>query len=569
MALYQRQQVGIKKSLQEKALSPYIPTKQYEGILPHHHADYLLMKVKPEVFCRFMIDEAPVPQLFYNPKTGVINTVNDALSKLLGYSRDELTGKKVVDILHPQDRRFEQEFLGESFKDKTTSVQSVKRFWAKSGEVVWVMFSNKCAVNERGEVLFALATLHDISEYKRHDAEALATIATLEQQIEQQQQEIQRLSAQSEQMRRYKKRFIDIMSHEFRTPLAIIQTSCEILQRYRDKIDEEQLGKRYRTIYEAISKLTAMLDEVLELDSFVLHKYKNVRCLDSAQNQPEPELIVKSITEFKKEFAGKNEAAEAAPVQEMPWCSPTTSEPVSVSAQAMEENIKILIHDLQNPLASIMLTASSIERNWNKMMFSDIKSSLHLIERYGMRMKEMIARFLDAGAAESVHSTMRLEPVEMVELSQTCLQEYCERAKAKRISMEFKSSHDTSVIRADKNLVVQVLDNLLSNAIKYSHVGSRVTVKLNNVIQGQKEYLCLDIEDTGQGIKREEMDRLFTKFGRLSARPTGGEQSTGLGLWIVKRLVEVMNGTVECTSSWGKGTIFSVIFPVYHKNVQQ
>jgi signal transduction histidine kinase len=75
------------------------------------------------------------------------------------------------------------------------------------------------------------------------------------------------------------------------------------------------------------------------------------------------------------------------------------------------------------------------------------------------------------------------------------------------------------------------------------------------------QYLCLEVADEGPGISEEDKKRLFAKFARLSARPTGGEHSTGLGLSIVKKLVEAMNGRVWCESELGNGATFILVLP--------
>jgi signal transduction histidine kinase len=99
--------------------------------------------------------------------------------------------------------------------------------------------------------------------------------------------------------------------------------------------------------------------------------------------------------------------------------------------------------------------------------------------------------------------------------------------------------------------MVQVMENLLSNAVKYSPPGKPIHVRLRKL----PDSVRFEVQDEGPGLSAEDQKQLFGKFARLSAKPTGGESATGLGLSIVKRMVEGMSGKVWCESEPGKGAI--------------
>ena len=103
----------------------------------------------------------------------------------------------------------------------------------------------------------------------------------------------------------------------------------------------------------------------------------------------------------------------------------------------------------------------------------------------------------------------------------------------------------------------RVLDNLISNAVKFSPPGRDVRVSLTH----EDESLRIAVADEGPGLTDEDKGKLFGKLERLSAKPTGGESSTGLGLYIVKTLVELHGGQVEVESEYGTGTTFTVAVP--------
>jgi signal transduction histidine kinase len=142
------------------------------------------------------------------------------------------------------------------------------------------------------------------------------------------------------------------------------------------------------------------------------------------------------------------------------------------------------------------------------------------------------------------------------------IQDYHDRAALKNITLHFSTDTAQVPVYADTSALAQVIDNLLSNAVKYSPQGKNVFVRLREI----DSKVRIEIQDEGEGIAPKEMEKLFGKFVRLTARPTGGEDSTGLGLSIVKKLVEAMNGKVWCESQSGtelsaSGTTFIVELP--------
>ena len=110
-----------------------------------------------------------------------------------------------------------------------------------------------------------------------------------------------------------------------------------------------------------------------------------------------------------------------------------------------------------------------------------------------------------------------------------------------------------------EQFVRQVFDNLISNAVKYSPQRTTVSIRA----YAESGHACVAVKDEGPGISEEDRVKMFGKFARLTARPTGGESSNGLGLSIVKRLAEAMSGTVECRSVLGEGSTFIVRLPIW------
>jgi signal transduction histidine kinase len=130
-------------------------------------------------------------------------------------------------------------------------------------------------------------------------------------------------------------------------------------------------------------------------------------------------------------------------------------------------------------------------------------------------------------------------------------------ARRKHMNLVFKMDPPDATVTINTEGFVRVAINLVSNALKYSAQGSTITISFA-LIKGE---LLFSVTDQGPGISKADQKKLFRKFARLSARPTGGETSSGLGLAIVKRLTDLMNGRVWCESDIGQGATFHVALP--------
>lgn len=219
--------------------------------------------------------------------------------------------------------------------------------------------------------------------------------------------------------------------------------------------------------------------------------------------------------------------------------------------QEKNEFLGIAAHDLKNPLTVVMSYSDLIllEHSANPRLArcaSAIKSE-------SARMRDLISNLLDLNAIESGGSRLQVKTEELNPLVQRAVDNQRTVALKKQIGLFFEPA-DRFFVAIDGNALLQVLDNLISNAIKFSKPGTEVKVLLSQ----RAGRVLLQVSDQGPGITPADRAKLFKRFSKLSARPTGGESSNGLGLSIVKRLVEAMQGTIECSSEPGQGTTFTV-----------
>lgn len=217
--------------------------------------------------------------------------------------------------------------------------------------------------------------------------------------------------------------------------------------------------------------------------------------------------------------------------------------------------IGIVAHDLKSPLNQIGGILDLIKLT-AKDQTKEQQEYIIKIDDSAQRLKKMVTKILDVNAIESKTLNLNMEETKLHELLKQMISRFKEMAESKELTVIEQIDENISSTSVDTVYISEVFENLLSNAVKYSPIGKIITVRLHQVA----DYVRTEFQDEGQGINEKDMKKLFGKYHKLSARPTAGEDSTGLGLSIVKKYVEAMKGRVWCESEEGKGANFIVEF---------
>jgi signal transduction histidine kinase len=218
------------------------------------------------------------------------------------------------------------------------------------------------------------------------------------------------------------------------------------------------------------------------------------------------------------------------------------------------ELLGIAAHDLKNPLQVISGFSSLIDE---AASLNDAKQYATLIQSSSARMLKLIKDLLETAALDSGRLDLNKIPVNLADLLRAVAEHNRPNAEKKSQTIELDLEDD--LVEIDLERMREVFENLVSNAVKYSPNGKRIVVGSRRSELGIVAF----VKDEGQGLTEEDKQKLFGKFQRLSARPTGGESSTGLGLSIVKQLVELHGGKVWAESDGkDKGTTFFVALPL-------
>lgn len=218
--------------------------------------------------------------------------------------------------------------------------------------------------------------------------------------------------------------------------------------------------------------------------------------------------------------------------------------------------IGIATHDLKSPLNRVKGFISIIQASSSATVASQ-KEYFDMALESVSGMQKLISSILDINRIEEGRQEIRKEPFDIVPYSKNILYAFEKQAIGKQIKLTFNSDLPYLTVDSDKDILAQVMENLISNAVKFSEQGKEVSL----TVQSQLGNAKITVQDQGPGISESEMKLLFGKFQKLSNRPTAGESSSGLGLSIVKELVENIGGKIYCESTVGKGTSFILEIP--------
>ncbi len=218
------------------------------------------------------------------------------------------------------------------------------------------------------------------------------------------------------------------------------------------------------------------------------------------------------------------------------------------------EMLQIAAHDMKSPLQGIV--------GYSELLMAQFSDNKTLVERVQKilnssdHMLTIIQQLLEEEAKKIEQPTLSVEECNFSQLVEYVLDRNYPKALSKQQTLNYKIEPNC-IIKGDKTKLVEIADNLVNNAIKYTYEKGEIEV---SVYQDNSNIYLL-VKDNGQGLSENDLQMLFKKFQRLSSTPTAGEQSTGLGLFIVDKFVKMHGGEIKVTSSVNNGSEFIVVLP--------
>ncbi len=219
------------------------------------------------------------------------------------------------------------------------------------------------------------------------------------------------------------------------------------------------------------------------------------------------------------------------------------------------ELLSIVSHDLKSPLASVLAALKLVELG--DITAEEFPEMGAMIRQSCERMIDLIESLLASSALEMGRIQVNKADGNAKELMERVVDSNNLKAEGKGQKLLVQHVGEHFNLYADNGLMHQVLENFVSNALKYSPPETTITAR----VLASPETIRFEVQDEGPGLTEEDKQKLFGFFQRLSAKPTGGESSHGVGLAITKRVVDLHNGKIWAESEVGKGTTFVVVLP--------
>jgi two-component system phosphate regulon sensor histidine kinase PhoR len=231
--------------------------------------------------------------------------------------------------------------------------------------------------------------------------------------------------------------------------------------------------------------------------------------------------------------------------------------------QMKTDLMSMVTHEIRTPLATVRGFAQILLKGG--LSNDKSKEFLEIINRQSNRLVNLVNDFLDITRIESGRQVITKAPVDVVKLIQNAVADLKPLADEKNITLECQSPNGSlPEVFADRNLIEQVLINLLSNAIKYSPKGAWARV----AVAQQNGNLSIAVQDNGLGIPKESLPRLFEKFYRVRCDDRKDIIGTGLGLSLVKQIIDVHQGSIRVESEHGKGSTFTFTMPIVKEGME-
>lgn len=231
---------------------------------------------------------------------------------------------------------------------------------------------------------------------------------------------------------------------------------------------------------------------------------------------------------------------------------------LSIINEEKNKFIGIAAHDLRNPISGIYSISDLLITNYKPSLQSDVIELISMINTTSKNTLVVLHNLLDVSKIESGKIELKLKPQEYISFVKNIVDLNQVLANPKKIKISLQTQINDVVFHFDEHYLSEVLDNLLSNAMKFSPYNSEIIVKISTTNDDQ---ILTEVIDNGKGIPKAEQDNLFKYFQTTSVTPTAGEQSTGLGLAVSKKIILLHGGEIGVESDQNQGSIFFFTLP--------
>jgi PAS domain S-box-containing protein len=224
--------------------------------------------------------------------------------------------------------------------------------------------------------------------------------------------------------------------------------------------------------------------------------------------------------------------------------------------------IASMSHELRTPLNSIIGFTGIILQGISGKITEDQRKELTMVKNSAHHLLTLINDVIDVSKIETGKVELFIEEFNLADLMQEVKESFKVSAEEKNLKLSLKMP-ERLIIKGDERRTKQVIINLVSNAVKFTDRGE-IEIK----VEKKDEEVKVSVTDTGIGIKKENMEKLFKQFSRIYVEGIPVTEGTGLGLYLSKKIVDLLGGQIKAESEFGKGSMFTFTFPLKYKEVK-
>ncbi len=242
------------------------------------------------------------------------------------------------------------------------------------------------------------------------------------------------------------------------------------------------------------------------------------------------------------------------------------SEALTKSIEIKDEFLSIISHEFKTPLTVINSAIQSMEFFCKGELSDKAKRFLNQIRHNSNRQLKLVNNLLDITRMTSGSLKINKKDLDIVFVTCSITESIAIFAEQKGIKLSFSTTLQKKIIGIDDEKYERILLNLLSNAIKFTPKGKSITVKVSQKIVKGKCKVSIQVRDEGIGIPNDKMELIFERFGQVDSSLTRQAEGTGIGLYLVKMMVELLDGEITLDSKEGKGSTFTILLPIEKAN---
>lgn len=481
----------------------------------------------------------------------VVKVWNPAAERLFGWSEAEIIGIPLPTI--PDHRQtelqemFQRLLQGESFTGVETQRQR------KDGTLVEVSLSMAPLFDAMGNVNTIMGIIADITKPKQAEQEIIRLNKSLERRAVESETRYKQIVELAEEGIWV----IDAQAKTIYVNQAMVKMlgysesqmlGCPIFDFISDIKDDEGCSLISNGKHTEVERCEQKLKTVTGQDLWVYMSASPV--LDEQGEMLKSYILIYDITERKEAEDRLRESNERISL---------VNAQLARATRLKDEFLASMSHELRTPLNAILGLSEALQEEVYGPLTVKQRRSLATIEQSGQHLLELITDILDLSKIESGKMELQKAPTSIINLCESSLTFVRQQAHQKNLILSSQITRSLKLIEVDERRIRQVLVNLLSNAVKFTPDGGEVALCVD--LDTDAEVVKLSVSDTGIGIAPENIDQLFQPFVQLDSSLSRRYAGTGLGLALVRRLVELHDGSVTLKSEVGKGSCFTVALP--------